>query len=110
MVAVTRISKQRKLPGSVGAVRSGSEAHKSLKSQPGPVAGTRAFADAAPDFRFASSVAAFGMALRGSPHAGDATRESILGLAQGALADDPGGLRREFVGLMKKARLLERGR
>jgi Ca-activated chloride channel family protein len=81
-----------------------------LSSHTCPAAGTRAFADAAPDFRFASAVAAFGMALRGSPHAGGATRESILGWAQGALADDPGGLRREFIGLVKKARIPERGR
>lgn len=75
-----------------------------------PAAGTRTFADADPDLRFAAAVAAFGMALRGSPHAGGATRESILGWAQGALGDDPGGLRREFVGLVKKARIPERGR
>ncbi|MBN8458098.1 MAG: VWA domain-containing protein [Verrucomicrobia bacterium] len=81
-----------------------------LSSHTCPAAGTRAFADATPDFRFASAVAAFGMALRASPHAGGATRESILEWAQGALADDPGGLRREFVGLVKKARIPERGR
>lgn len=83
------------------------EASKSdLLSHTCPAAGTRAFADADPDFRFASAVAALGMALRGSSYAGDTTCEAILGWTEGTLGDDPGGLRREFVGLVKKARIL----
>ena len=65
------------------------------------------FADAAPDFRFASAVAAFGMILRDSPHRGTATLEQVLGWAQAAAGDDPHGYRGEFVRLARKAMVLE---
>ena len=70
-----------------------------------PAGGTTPFAAASADFRFAASVASFGLVLRGSPHAGTATRESILDWASGARANDPGGLRREFIRLTGKAKL-----
>ena len=66
------------------------------------------FADAAPDFRFASAVAAFGMILRDSPHRGTATLRRVLGWAQEAAGDDPHGYRTEFVRLARKAMILER--
>jgi len=62
-----------------------------------------AFDAADPDFRFAASVAAFGMALRGSEHRGSATLGLVRGIAAGALADDPGGWRGEFLALVDRA-------
>jgi len=55
------------------------------------------------DFRFASAVAAFGMLLRGSPHAGQATPETVRGLAAGSLGPDRSGYRAEFLSLLAKA-------
>ncbi len=60
------------------------------------------------DFRFAVSVAAFGMLLRDSEYKGDATFDAVKKWANGALADDRNGLRSEFVGLVDKARRLKR--
>lgn len=62
------------------------------------------------DFRFAASVAAFGMLLRGSPHAGDATWREVLELAQASLGADPGGYRAEFLELVRAAAELSGGR
>ncbi len=70
-----------------------------------PAGGTVPFARAGDDFRFASAVTSFGLLLRDSPHTGSATRESILSWADGARGRDPGGLRREFVSLVRKAKL-----
>ncbi len=70
-----------------------------------PADGTQPFARADDDFRFTAAVTSFGLLLRGSPHTGSATRESVLDWAGGALGRDPGGLRREFVSLVKKAKL-----
>ena len=67
--------------------------------------GTQPFDRAAGDFRFTAAVTSFGLLLRGSPHTGSATRESVLDWAGGALGRDPGGLRREFVSLVKQAKL-----
>jgi len=54
--------------------------------------------EAAPeDFRFAVSVAAFGMLLRHSPWAGGATLDWVRDTALGALGEDRSGARREFV-------------
>ncbi len=63
-----------------------------------------AFADASGDFKFAASVAGFGMVLRDSPHKGQATFDQVLTWAQPGLADDPEGHRAEFVDLIKRAR------
>jgi Ca-activated chloride channel family protein len=61
------------------------------------------------DFRFAAGVAAFGMALRESPHRGSATLQMAHELASGALGRDEGGHRAEFVRLVERARALPRG-
>ncbi len=53
------------------------------------------------DFRFAAAVASFGMLLRKSPHAGKATYQSVLDLAEPAAGADP--KRRELVDLVRKA-------
>ncbi|MCE9532590.1 MAG: VWA domain-containing protein [Planctomycetes bacterium] len=60
------------------------------------------------DFRFASSVAAFGMLLRESPYKGDATFDKVNTWARDSMKDDHRGLRLEFVGLVNKARELKR--
>jgi len=63
----------------------------------------KSFAEASPDFQFATAVAEFGMALRDSPHRGSATLDSALQIAQENLRWDPHGYRAEFVELVKRA-------
>jgi Ca-activated chloride channel family protein len=65
-----------------------------------------AFDAASEDFRFASAVAAFGMKLRGSPDAGKITWSEIQDIARGALGNDPGSYRAEFLTLIEKAKAL----
>jgi Ca-activated chloride channel family protein len=67
-----------------------------------------AFDAADPDFRFAASVAAFGMVLRDSEHRGTASLALVREIASGALADDPSGWRAEFLGLVDRAAALKR--
>jgi Ca-activated chloride channel family protein len=54
------------------------------------------------DFRFAASVASFGMLLRDSEHKGSATGADVLRMARGALGADAGGYRAEFVHLVEQ--------
>jgi Ca-activated chloride channel family protein len=61
------------------------------------------FADASPDFRFASAVAAFGMVLRESPHKGGATLTNVRQWARSGLGEDRSGLRPEFLELVDRA-------
>ena len=63
----------------------------------------RSFGSASDDFRFAASVAGFGMLLRGSEHAGEANAEMLLGIASESLGDDNSGYRSEFVDLIRCA-------
>lgn len=56
------------------------------------------------DFRFAASVAGFGMLLRRSEFRGDANYELLLELAEEGIGKDENGLRREFVELVRKAK------
>ena len=65
-----------------------------------------AFDAASEDFRFASAVAAFGMKLRGSAEAGKFTWPEIQDIARGALGNDPGSYRAEFLTLIEKAKAL----
>jgi Ca-activated chloride channel family protein len=58
------------------------------------------------DLQFAAAVASFGMLLRGSKHAGTATWDSVLALAEKNAGDDPA--RREMVQLIRTARGLAR--
>jgi len=58
------------------------------------------------DFRFAASVAGFGMLLRNSQYKGNATYASVISMAQNALGEDKWGFRSSFVGLAKKAESL----
>ena len=64
------------------------------------------FAQASADFRFAASVAAFGLVLRHSPHRGNATLPAVEKQAATALGSDPNGYRAEFIDLVRKARSL----
>jgi Ca-activated chloride channel family protein len=65
-----------------------------------------AYSQASPDFKFASAVASFGMLLRGSKFAGNASLDAVLELAQEGVGTDPGGYRHEFVGLVRQAKSL----
>ena len=58
------------------------------------------------DFRFASSVALFGMILRQSSHVGQGNLNTVLSLAKEGLGEDKHGYRQEFVELVTKARQL----
>ena len=56
------------------------------------------------DFRFAASVAAFGMLLRDSDYKGNATYNAVLNWAKASQGEDRNGLRAEFVKLVSIAR------
>lgn len=62
------------------------------------------YAQADPDFKFAASVAAFGMILRGSEHKGSASYGSVLELAEEGQGQDRFGYRQEFIELVRKAK------
>jgi Ca-activated chloride channel family protein len=67
------------------------------------------FSRSSTDFKFASSVAGFGMLLRHSPYRGSLTYAGVLEIARSALDDDPSGYRKEFAGLVEKAQQLAGG-
>ncbi len=73
-----------------------------LISRPIPDDG-RDFAGASADFKFASAVAGFGMLLRDSPYKGTLTWPAVSELAAGSIGTDPGGYRKEFLDLVRKA-------
>jgi hypothetical protein len=60
------------------------------------------------DFRWAASVASFGMLLRDSPHKGSANWSLVEELASEGKGEDRDGYRAEFVGLVEKAKALGR--
>ena len=64
---------------------------------------------ASDDFRFAASVASFGMLLRNSEHKGTATGAQTLEMARGAVGHDEGGYRTEFVRLVERWQDISRG-
>ncbi len=64
---------------------------------------------ASEDFRFAASVASFGMLLRNSEHKGTATGAQTLEMARGAVGHDEGGYRGEFVRLVERWQEISRG-
>ncbi len=73
-----------------------------------PVADTNAsFGEASSDFRFAASVAAFGMVLRKSANVGSFGLQNVIDLAVPEVGDDVAGYRREFVALVRKAQAIE---
>ena len=56
------------------------------------------------EFRFAASVAGFGMLLRDSPYKGSADYDGVINMAQAAIGPDAWGFRRGFVDLVKSAK------
>ena len=66
-----------------------------------------AFDAASSDLRFAAAVAAFGMILRGSDHAGSFSLADVARIAGRALGRDEGGYRAEFLDLVRKAAELQ---
>lgn len=60
------------------------------------------FAQASEDFRFAASVAAFGLLLRNSAHKGEVTLPAVLEWASQSQGADRFGYRREFVDLVRR--------
>ena len=64
------------------------------------------FGHASEDLKFASAVAGFGMLLRNSPSKGTLTYDGVLEITQPMLANDSSGFRREFLGLVQKAKAL----
>jgi Ca-activated chloride channel family protein len=60
------------------------------------------------DFRFAASVASFGMLLRDSPYKGTATYTSAIALAQNAIGLDTYSYRANFVEMVKKAKAISK--
>ena len=64
------------------------------------------YAEASPDFKFASAVAGFGMLLRDSQYKGNVTYDAVLELAEEGKGADRNGFRSEFVDLVKTAKIL----
>ena len=62
----------------------------------------QSFDNASDDFRFASSVAAFGMLLRGSEFAGEISLEDIRTQIESSQGNDTRGLRSEFLHLVEQ--------
>ncbi len=63
----------------------------------------KSFAEASPDFQFATAVAQFGMLLRGSKYKGNTTFEAVREIGRANLDWDPHGYRAEFVALVEQA-------
>ena len=61
-------------------------------------------------FRFAASVAQFGMLLRNSEFKSNASYIDVLSLARKAKGNDEEGYRSEFVRLVESAQLLAKGK
>ncbi len=62
------------------------------------------------NFRFATSVAQFGMLLRNSAFKSNASFENVLALARKARGNDDEGYRSEFIRLVESAQLLAKGK
>lgn len=79
-----------------------------LMQEPIPVSSAKDSLDqTSPDFRFAASVAGFGMSLRDSHYLGSYNLDKLIELAKSGLGSDDEGYRNEFVRLMKTARELQ---
>jgi Ca-activated chloride channel family protein len=68
-----------------------------------------AFDKTSDDFRFATSVAAFGQLLRGGKYLGNFSYSDVAKLAKNAMSEDNDGYRREFISLVKLADSLKPG-
>ena len=68
----------------------------------------KSFTSASTDYRFAASVAEFGMILRDSPYKGNASIGAVLDMAEESRGQDRNGYREEFIGLVNRVRSLVR--
>lgn len=66
----------------------------------------KALKDTNTDYRFAASVAEFGILLRDNSNKANATYDQVIELAEGAIGKDPEGYRKEFVRLVKSVKML----
>lgn len=73
---------------------------KVLSARPVQISGT------SDDFRFSAAVAMFGMILRNSEHAGDASLEKVARMACDSRGSDDFQYRAEFIQLVERARIL----
>lgn len=61
------------------------------------------FEDASNDMRFAAAVTGFGQILRNSPHKGDVDFNWVLATAGGAIGNNSGGMRTQFLEVVRQA-------
>ena len=66
----------------------------------------KALKETSTDYRFAASVAEFGILLRDNSNKANATYDQVIELAEGAIGNDPEGYRKEFVRLVKSVKML----
>ena len=66
----------------------------------------KALKETSADYRFAASVAEFGILLRDNRNKANATYDQVIELAEGAIGKDPEGYRKEFVRLVKSVKML----
>ena len=66
----------------------------------------KALKETSTDYRFAASVAEFGILLRDNSNKAKATYDQVIELAEGAIGKDPEGYRKEFVRLVKSVKML----
>lgn len=66
----------------------------------------KALKETSADYRFAASVAEFGILLRNNSNKANATYDQVIELAEGAIGKDPEGYRKEFVRLVKSVKML----
>ena len=66
----------------------------------------KALKETSTDYRFAASVAEFGILLRDNSNKANATYGQVIELAEGAIGKDPEGYRKEFVRLVKSVKIL----
>ena len=66
----------------------------------------KALKETSTDYRFAASVAEFGILLRDNSNKANATYGQVIELAEGAIGKDPEGYRKEFVRLVKSVKML----
>ena len=66
----------------------------------------KALKETSTDYRFAASVAEFGILLRDNSNKANATYDQVIELAEEAIGKDPEGYRKEFVRLVKSVKML----
>lgn len=66
----------------------------------------KALKETSTDYRFAASVAEFGILLRDNSNKANATYDQVIELVEGAIGKDPEGYRKEFVRLVKSVKML----